>query len=58
MYPNFIPKSTNRKTLETNFFSYGTQREDLLFIETLRTQHDLDADWMWEDLLKEFHILQ
>ena len=45
----------SRKTLDTTFIHYGIRREDMRLIETLCTQHDLDADWVREDLLKEFH---
>ncbi len=45
----------NRKTLDTTFIHYGIRRDDMRLIETLCTQHDLEPDWVREDLLKEFH---
>lgn len=37
------------------FLHYGIRKEDISLIETLCTQHQLEFDWVKEDLLKEFH---
>ena len=44
------------KGLETTFIHYGIRKEDMSLIETLCTQHQLEADWVKEELLKEFHL--
>lgn len=44
-----------KKGLDTTFLHYGIRKEDINFIETLCTNHNLDFDWVKEDLLKEFH---
>ena len=44
-----------KKGLDTTFLHYGIRKEDINLIETLCTNHNLDFDWVKEDLLKEFH---
>ena len=44
-----------KKGLDTTFLHYGIRKEDISLIETLCTNHNLDFDWVKEDLLKEFH---
>lgn len=44
-----------KKGLDTTFLHYGIRKEDIALIETLCAQHDLDFDWVKEDLLREFH---
>lgn len=44
-----------KKGLDTTFLHYGIRKEDINLIETLSTNHNLDFDWVKEDLLKEFH---
>jgi len=45
----------SRKGLDTTFLHFGIRKEDMNFIEKLCTQHDLDFDWVKDDLLKQFH---
>lgn len=45
----------SKKGLDTTFLHYGIRKEDISLIETLCTRHQLDFDWIKEDLLKEFH---
>ena len=45
----------SKKGLDTTFLHYGIRKEDISLIETLCTAHQLDFDWVKEDLLKEFH---
>jgi len=45
----------SKKGLDTTFLHYGIRKEDISLIETLCTRHQLDFDWVKEDLLKEFH---
>lgn len=44
-----------KKGLDTTFIHYGIRKEDMSLIETLCTQHNLEFDWVKEELLKEFH---
>jgi len=44
-----------KKGLDTTFLHYGIRKEDMGLIEALCTKHQLDFDWVKEDLLKEFH---
>ena len=43
-----------KKGLDTTFLHYGIRKEDISLIETLCTRHQLEFDWVKEDLLKEF----
>ncbi len=44
-----------KKGLDTTFVHYGIRKEDMSIIEALCTAHQLDFDWVKEDILKEFH---
>ena len=44
-----------KKGLDTTFIHYGIRKEDISLIETLCTQHQIDFDWVKEELIKEFH---
>jgi len=44
-----------KKGLDTTFLHYGIHKEDMGLIEALCTEHQLDFDWIKEDVLKEFH---
>jgi hypothetical protein len=44
-----------KKGLDTTFIHYGIRKEDMSLIETLCNQHNLEFDWVKEELLKEFH---
>ena len=43
------------KGLDRNFLHYGIRTEDLELIQTLCEKHDLDADWVKEEILKAYH---
>ena len=43
------------KGLDTTFVHFGIQKEDMNLIEALCPEHQLDFDWVKDDLLKEFH---
>lgn len=34
---------------------YGIRREDLELIRTLCEKHDIDFDWMSEEILRKYH---
>ena len=42
------------KGLDRNFLHYGIRTEDLELIQTLCEKHDLDADWVKEEILKAY----
>lgn len=44
-----------KKGLDTTFLHYGIRKEDISLIEAICTTHQLELDWVKEDLLKEFH---
>jgi hypothetical protein len=44
-----------KKGLDTTFLHYGIRKDDMSLIETLCTNHQLEPDWVKEDLLREFH---
>ena len=44
-----------KKGLDRTFVAYGIRSEDLNLIETLCTQHQLDFDWLQEEVLKAYH---
>jgi hypothetical protein len=44
-----------KKGLDQTFIHYGIRREDMQIIEQLCAKHDLDFDWVQDNLLKEFH---
>ena len=44
-----------KKSLDTIFLHYGIRKEDLSMIEVLCTEHQIDFDWLKEEILKEFH---
>jgi hypothetical protein len=44
-----------RKGLDTTFLHYGIRKEDISLIEALCTEHQLEFDWVKEEILKEFH---
>jgi hypothetical protein len=44
-----------KKGLDTTFVHYGIRKQDMDLIEVLCTEHQIDFDWVKEDLLREFH---
>lgn len=43
------------KGLDRKFLHYGIRREDLELIRTLCEKHDIDFDWMSEEILRKYH---
>lgn len=43
------------KSLDGKFLHYGIRREDLELIRTLCEKHDIDFDWMSEEILRKYH---
>lgn len=44
-----------KKGLDTTFLHYGIRKEDMGLIEALCTEHQLEFDWIRDELLKEYH---
>lgn len=43
------------KGLDGKFLHYGIRREDLELIRTLCEKHNIDFDWMSEEILRKYH---
>lgn len=43
------------KCLDGKFLHYGIRKEDLELIRTLCEKHDIDFDWMSEEILRKYH---
>lgn len=43
------------KGLDGKFLHYGIRLEDLELIRTLCEKHDIDFDWMSEEILRKYH---
>lgn len=43
------------KGLDGKFLHYGIRKEDLELIRTLCEKHDIDFDWMSEEILCKYH---
>jgi hypothetical protein len=43
-----------KKGLDTTFVHYGIRKEDMELISVLCTEHQLEFEWVKEELLKEF----
>ena len=41
--------------LDGKFLHYGIRKEDLELIRTLCEKHDIDFDWMSEEILRKYH---
>lgn len=44
-----------KKGLDTTFVHFGIRKEDMSLIEVLCSKHNLDFEWIRDELLKEFH---
>ena len=43
------------KGLDGKFLHYGIRKEDLELIRPLCEKHDIDFDWMSEEILRKYH---
>ena len=43
------------KGIDNKFVHYGIRRDDLSIIETICGKYDLDANWVRENILREYH---
>lgn len=44
-----------KKGLDATFVHYGIRKDDMRLIEALCATHQLDADWLKDDILKRYH---
>lgn len=44
-----------KKGIDSTFVHYGIRREDLDTIEQICTRHEVDFDWLKEELLRPYH---
>ena len=43
------------KGLDASFVHYGIRQSDLNLLEALAQKHQLDFDWIQEEILKKYH---
>ena len=43
------------KGLDGKFLHYGIRKEALELVRTLCEKHDIDFDWMSEEILRKYH---
>ena len=43
------------KGLDSSFLHYGVRKQDLALIAELCKKHELDVDWVTEELIKAYH---
>lgn len=46
------------KGLDQRFLHYGIRRDDLDLIGTLCEKHQLDFDWISEEILRKYHAVK
>lgn len=46
------------KGLDGKFLHYGIRKEDLDLIWTLCEKHEIDFDWMSEEILRKYHAVK
>ncbi len=44
-----------KKGIDATFVHYGIRKDDLPLIETVCAAHNLDFDWLKDDILKRYH---
>lgn len=44
-----------KKGLDSKFLHYGIRNEDMLLIQSLCEKHEIDFDWLSEELLRNYH---
>lgn len=47
-----------KKGIDSTFVHYGIRREDLDTIEQICQRHEVDFDWLKEELLRPYHTLR
>ena len=44
-----------RKGIDQKLVHYGIRREDLALIEAICEKHDIDFEWLSEEVLRSYH---
>ena len=44
-----------RKGIDQKFVHYGIRREDLALIEAICEKHEIDFEWLSEEVLRSYH---
>lgn len=44
-----------RKGIDNKFVHYGIRTEDLSMIESICERHEIDFEWLKEDILRNYH---
>lgn len=44
-----------KKGIDSTFVHFGIRKEDMQLIESIANSHNLDFDWLKDEMLKEFH---
>ena len=47
-----------RKGIDNKFVHYGIRTEDLSMIESICEKHEIDFEWLKEDILRNYHAEQ
>lgn len=45
----------NNKSIDSVFLHYGIRKEDMALIEQICVDNGIDAEWMKEYILREYH---
>lgn len=44
-----------RKGLDQKFLHYGIRQDDLELIKNLCEKHEIDSEWLTEEILRQYH---
>lgn len=44
-----------RKGLDQKFLHYGIRQDDLELIKSLCEKHEIDSEWLTEEILRQYH---
>ena len=44
-----------QKAIDQKFVHYGIRKEDLALIEAICEKHEIDFDWLSEEILRTYH---
>jgi hypothetical protein len=44
-----------QKGIDQKFVHYGIRKEDLVLIEAICEKHEIDFDWLSEEILRTYH---
>lgn len=50
-----INRTAMQKGIDQKFVHYGIRKEDLALIEAICEKHEIDFDWLSEEILRTYH---